>query len=539
MRQNPSVDAAAAADVDVIVVGAGLGGLYALHRFSSRGLSVVGLEAAGGVGGVWYHNRYPGARVDVDSIDYCYYFSEEIFEKWRWSERYAAQPELLAYLEFVSDTMDLRRHIRFDTRMTSACWSPKDARYHVGTHDGAEATCRFLVMTAGQLSSPRHPDIPGLDRFRGEWVMTSQWPEANVQIDDRRVGIIGTGSSGVQAITALAPRVGRLTVFQRTANYVVPARNRPAEAEETAHIGAQLPEERELLMQTPGGTHLPLGTHPADHYTSAQQQALLERQWKRGGQGMTFVFTDQGTNQAANNIVSEFVRAKVRALVADERTAELLVPKSYPIGTRRLALDTGYYETFNRDNVTLVDVNFDPIRELTETGIRTENTTHELDLIVFALGFDAFTGPLEAAGIRNEDDESPTDRWTEGPFTLLGLMTPGFPNLFTPTGPGSPSVIANLFIENEFAIDWIADCIDHLNARGLQTIEATETGAAAWTAHCADMARPLLRRQVDNYMVRIAANGERVFLPYAGGFHRYVDAARQAAARGYEGFLVK
>ncbi|MEU7815143.1 NAD(P)/FAD-dependent oxidoreductase [Pseudonocardia sp. NPDC049154] len=527
-------------ETDVLVVGAGIGGLYGVHRFREQGLSVLGIEGAGGVGGVWRHNRYPGARVDVDSTDYCYHFSSELWEKWTWSERFAAQPELEAYLNFVADTLDLRGLFRFHTWVTGAQWDPEIARYHVSTSTGSSVRCRFLVLATGQLSAARTPDFPGLERFRGEWVRTSHWPEREVALADRRIGVIGTGSSGVQAIPVLAQEARELVVFQRTPNYVVPARNRGLDAGLVRRIGADLAAEREhLTRHTPGGSTIPVATRPTGDYDAAARRALLERQWEEGGQGMVFLFTDQAVDRAANDVVAEFVREKVRLLVEDPDTARRLVPDRYPIGTRRLALDTGYYQTFARDHVTLVDVTEDPIVEFTETGIRTEQGHHGLDLVVFALGFHAFRGAVDSVGVRNEHGASPTDGWAEGPRTLLGLMTPGFPNLFTPTGVGSPSVLANLFVQNEYAMDWIGDCIAHLDARGLRTVEATPEAAAEWTAHVAEMAEPLLRRQVPNYMVQVTPGGERVFLPYVGGMARYTSAADRVAANGYEGFTLR
>jgi cation diffusion facilitator CzcD-associated flavoprotein CzcO len=527
------------ADYDVIVVGAGIGGIYAVHRFTHQGLSVLGVEGASGVGGVWYHNRYPGARVDVDSIDYCYYFSTEIWQQWRWTERFAAQPEILAYLDFVADSFGVKQRFVFGTWVTSAQWRGDTARYHVTTSTGLSVSCRFLVMATGQLSAARRPEFPGLERFRGEWVRTSHWPERGVDLDGRRIGIIGTGSSGVQAIPVLAQHAKRLHVFQRTANYVVPARTAPIGAAVQRGIAGRLGDERELLLATRGGTRLPVGARPLSHFSPADQVAILERQWESGGQAMNSLFSDQGTNQESNDVVAEFVRRKVREIVRDPGLAEKLCPSSYPIGTRRLCLDMGYYDTFNRDNVTLIDLRSDPITEITETGIRTQAAHHELDLIVFALGFRAFTGALDQAHIRNERGAAPSDGWARGPRTLLGLMTTGFPNLFLPTGPGSPSVLGNLFLQNEFLMDWIGDCIGYLDAHGFATIEPSEAAQDAWTAQVAEAASRLLRLRVDNYMVHVNADDQsRVFMPYTGGFDRYVRAARDTAARGYEGFVL-
>lgn len=525
-------------ECDVAVIGAGIGGLYAAYRFHNQGLSVIGLEAGGGVGGVWYHNCYPGARVDVDSIDYCYYFSAEVARLWRWTERYAAQPELLRYLGFVADHHDLRRHFRFNTRLVSGLWNAEAKRWCLSTSTGGEIVARFVVLATGNLSEPRRPDFRGLESFKGEWVQTNRWPEREVPIEGRRVGVIGTGSTGVQVVTAVAPLAAELTVFQRTANYAVPAVNRPLDESEQLWLAENLADERERLLQSAGGVRRPPGGKRADEYTEAEQLGRLEDQWAFGGQGMNRVFSDQGTNADSNRITSNFVRSKILATVNDEQVARALLPTTYPIGTRRLALDTGYYETFNRENVRLVDIRADPILEFTPTGIRTSSSEHNLDLVIFALGFHAFTGAINAAHLRNSTGASPTDSWRHGPRTILGLMTPGFPNLFFPTGAGSPSVLSNLFLCNEFCLDWIGDAISYLDEHGQTTIEATPAGAAEWQAEVARAAEPLLRLQVDNYMVHVGPDGSRVFMPYIGGLGAYVEHARDIAANGYRGFTL-
>jgi cation diffusion facilitator CzcD-associated flavoprotein CzcO len=523
-------------DYDAIVVGAGFGGLYAVHRLRKDGLSVLGLEGASGPGGVWFHNRYPGARVDVESIDYCYYFSPELYRDWRWSERYGAQPELLAYLNHVADRFDIRRHFLFENWVTSAQWQPELARYRVTTSTGFVATCRFLVMTTGQLSAARRPDFPGLDDFKGEWVQTSHWPEREVALEGRRIGVIGTGSSGVQTITAIAPLAKQLTVFQRSPNYSVPAWNAPLDDAKWSQIGSDVPGERAALLSNGGGQHRAPGVKPASAFSPEEQLAMLETAWAYGGHGMSSVFSDQRMNKESNDIVANFVRSKIRAIVKDPVAAEKLCSHDHPIGTRRLIIDTGYYEVYNRDNVTLVDVRAEPIERITASGIQTARGHYELDLIIFALGFHAFTGSLDRANIRNERGEQPTDRWKNGPRTLLGLMTAGFPNLFIVTGPGSPSVLANMALHNEYHADWIADCIAHMKQRGLETIEPTEEAQDEWWAHCGELADKLLRRQVKNYMVHVNADGSRIFIPYVGGLGTYVRAANSVAAEGYRGF---
>ena len=521
---------------DVIVVGAGFGGLYAVHRFRKQGLSVLGIEGASGVGGVWYHNRYPGARVDVESMDYCYYFSEELYREWKWSERYATQPELMKYLNHVADRFDIRRHFVFDNWVSGAQWHPESARYRVSTSGGRKATSRFLVMATGQLSAPRKPPFEGLDDFKGEWIQTSLWPERPVELEGRHIGIVGTGSSGVQTISEVAQVARQLYVFQRSPNYSVPAWNGPLNRQ-WEQVRENVAEERASLFLNAAASHMKRGTRPAADFSREQCLAMLEQAWAEGGHGMGAVFSDQTVNKETNDLVAEFVRSKIRAIVKDPVIAEKLCPYDHPIGTRRLIVDTGYYESYNRPNVTLVDVRESAIKRITRTGIELENGAHyALDLIIFALGFHAFTGSLDRANIRNERGEQPSDRWKRGPRTLLGITTAGFPNLFFPTGPGSPSVLANMSVQNEYHIDWIADCIAHMDQRGFDTVEPTVEAQDEWTAHVAEVANKILRRQVKNYMVHVNEDGTRIFMPYVGGMDRFARQANEIAEKGYDGF---
>lgn len=524
-----------APDCDVLVVGAGIGGIYAVRRFRDAGLSVVGMEGAPDVGGVWYHNRYPGARVDVESLNYCY-FDPALFAAWEWTERYAAQPEILAYLRFAADKFDVRRHFRFSTWVVGASWDPARDLYVVRTDSGGEVTARYVVMTTGQLSEARTPDFPGLSDFRGTWAQTAHWPEDGVEVEGLRIGVVGTGSSGVQAVTALAGVASELYVFQRTPNYAVPARNTPVDQQWAAQLRGRVDEVQRELLTRANGTYMPTAELASHELTPAQRAQLLEERWAHGGHTMNLVFTDQNTDLAANEIVAEFVRAKVRETVQDPATAELLVPDRYPIGSRRLIVDTGYYEAFNRPEVRVVDVQTDPIARITETGIATRDAHYELDLIVFAIGFDAFTGALDKANIRNPEGVQPSDRWRRGPRTFLGLMTCGFPNLFLVTGPGSPSVLANMVLGNVQHIDFVSGLIGHMSERGFTRVEPTREAEDAWTAHVAEVSAPLIRRNVQNYMVHVNEDDQsRVFMPYAGGLDRYVRACEDVVADGYRG----
>jgi len=527
------------ADFDAIVVGAGIGGIYALYRLRGQGLSVLGLEQASGPGGVWFHNRYPGARVDVESIDYCYYFSEDLYRDWQWSERYAAQPELLRYLNHVTDRFDLRRHILFETPLAAARWHPEESRYHVETATGQTFTCRFLVMATGNLSAARDPDFPGLADFAGEWVQTSHWPDRQVELAGRRIAVIGTGSSGVQAVPILAQQASQLYVFQRSPNFSVPARNRPQDAAQYAEAAAALPARREHLLTTRAAITSNLGV-PRRYaaYTAAERTDRLERQWALGGQGMNRIFADQGSDKTVNDVVAEFVRAKIRETVKDQAVAERLCPYDHPIGTRRLCVDTDYYATYNRDNVTLVDISADPIERITRTGIKTRDGHFEVDLIVFAIGFHAFRGALDHVDIRNERGETPTRTWHRGPQTLLGLMTAGFPNFFFLTGPGSPSVLANMVIMNEEHVNFVADLIAHMDANSLATVEPDPAAQDNWAGVVAEAASKLLRVGVKNYMVHVNQDdGSRVFMPYVGGLDRYLEICRDVVASNYAGFV--
>lgn len=523
---------------DIIVVGAGFGGLYAAHRFTGDGWRVLGIEGADDVGGVWYHNRYPGARVDVDSIDYCYYFSPELYREWQWSERFATQPELLAYIRHVAKRFDLKRLYRFGTWLTAARWDSDAALWQVETSTSDRHSARFLVMATGNLSQARTPDFPGLADFRGEWVQTAHWPDRHVETEGKRIAVIGTGSSGVQTVPELAKVADRLYVFQRTPNFSVPARNGPPHKDRYAEIAADIPAARAGLMRSRAAINgISMSPQPAASHSPEMQQQMLAEQWDKGGHGMAFLFADQGTKQEVNDLVADFVRDRVRETVKDPITAEMLCPADHPIGSRRLCLDTGYYETFNRDNVTLVDVRADPIVEITPAGIRTESREWEVDLIVFALGFEAFRGVLDHADIRNEKGEKPTTAWSRGPRTYLGLMTAGFPNLFLLTGAGSPSVLANMVVANEQHVDFVAELLDHMRSRDLRSIDAAVGAQDEWTEHVAEVARPLLRNGVKNYMVHVNADGSRYFIPYTGGFDRYVRKCEEVAASGYPGFV--
>ena len=522
---------------DIVVVGAGFGGIYAVHKFREEGWSVLGLEGAPGVGGTWYHNGYPGSRVDTDSVDfYSYMFSREIYEGWEWKERYASQPELMAHLNWVADKLDVRKLFRFNTWLRTAHWSPEEQCWRLETDTGSRITCRFLVMCTGNLSEPKPIPFPGLEKFEGEWIQTNRWPHREISYEGKRVAIVGTGSSGVQAVPVVAQDAAHLYVFQRTPHYAVPAHNGPSDVAKQRAIAQDLHAFKESMFARPTLPAGQEGRKKASDYTPEQQRERMEQQWAHGGHGMAYVFEDIGTNHDANAIAAEFVREKIREQVKDPVLADKLCP-NYPIGSRRLILEIGYYEAFNRENVSLVDMREDPIECFTPRGIQTRSGEHyEVDIILFAMGFRPFLGAMDAAGVVNHEGKTPREAWSRGPRTLFGLMTPGFPNLFHPTNAGSPSVLGPLILENEFHVDWIADCIGQMRERELGTVEATEDAADEWGRKSAALAENMIRRQVDNYMVHVNADdGSRVFQPWPAGMATYVPEVRSMTARDYEG----
>jgi cyclohexanone monooxygenase len=522
---------------DAIVVGAGFSGLYALHRLRGLGLSVRVLEAGGGVGGTWYWNRYPGARCDIESVDYSYSFDEDLQQEWTWSERYPAQPELQRYLDHVADRFDLRRDIQLDTRVTEARYDEAARRWLIGTEDGGRFSASYCVMATGMLSVLNRPDFPGLDDFAGEWFHTARWPEGGADLAGRRVGIVGTGSTGIQAATTIAEQAGHLFVFQRTPNYSLPAQNRPLAADEAQAIKSAYAERRAAARASFIGVPSTPAEAAAVEATEQERAEAFETRWQQGGLNLMSAYNDLLTSADANEHAAEFVRAKIRATVKDAAVAERLAPRGYAIGTKRLCVDTGYFEIFNRDNVTLVDVREAPIEAITPGGVRTADAEYELDVLVFATGFDAMTGALLDIDVRGRDGRPLRAKWADGPRTYLGLATAGFPNLFIVTGPGSPSVLSNMVMSIEQHVEWIADCIAHLRAAGVTSIEATPEAEDGWVAHVAQVAGYTLHGAADSWYNGANIPGKvRVYMPYIGGVGEYRKICDGVAARGYEGF---
>jgi cation diffusion facilitator CzcD-associated flavoprotein CzcO len=524
---------------DAVVVGAGFAGLYLLHRLREAGLRTRVLEAAGGVGGTWWWNRYPGARCDVESVEYSYQFSEELQQEWEWSERYAAQPEILRYLDHVADRFDLRRDIELDTRVAGAAFDEGSDTWTVRTAAGATLTTRFLVMATGCLSAANVPDIPGRDTFAGEMLHTGRWPHGGVSFSGRRVGVIGTGSSAVQAVPVIAREADHLVVFQRTPSWSVPARNGPLDPEEQRAVKAGYAElrARNRQMSAAFGARIPPPVGPALTVAAAERERVLEERWERGGFGFLSAFTDLLLDREANATAAAFVRAKIRELVHDPEVAERLSP-DHVLGCKRLCLDSGWFETFNRPDVRLVDLREAPIEAITPAGIRAGGEEHELDAIVFATGFDAMTGALLQVDLRGREGRRLGDAWWAGPRTYLGLGVPGFPNLFLVNGPGSPSVLTNMVVSIEHHVEWITDCISHLREHGRTRIEADGEAAERWVEHVNAVADATLFPTCSSWYLGANVPGKpRVFMPLPG-FPAYVAECERVAAAGYEGFAL-
>lgn len=526
-----------APDVDVVVVGAGIAGLYLVYRLSRAGYRFRVFEAADDLGGTWYWNRYPGARVDVPSIDYMYSFDPDWQRDWQWSEKYATQPEILRYLNHVADKHDLRRHITFSTRVQRARWVDDASLWLVTTEGGDEITCRFVVMATGCLSMPKQAEVDGLDRFAGEVYFTSRWPHRPVDFKGKRVAVIGTGSSGVQSIPAIAAEARQVVVYQRTPNFSIPARNGPLSPEKLAQLANEA-EYREAAKLSPAGIPMERSIIPTFSVSETERQQRYENAWESGllFEGIN-VYADVLSNPAANDAFAEFFRNKIRSIVDDPQTAADLCPTDHPIATKRPCLDTDYYATYNLPHVRLVNVRKHPIRQVTETGIETADESFAVDAIVFATGFDAVTGAITAVDIKGRNDVALKDKWANGPQTYLGLTTVGFPNLFFITGPGSPSVLSNMVVSIEQHADWVLDCLGHLNASGFDVIEPTETAEAGWTQHVNDCADITLYPAANSWYMGANVPGKpRVFLPYCAGLDFYRASCDEVVARDYLGF---
>ncbi|QPM71451.1 flavin-containing monooxygenase [Mycobacterium avium] len=534
-------DRRATPDVDVVVVGAGFAGLYALHKLRSNGLRVRVFEAGPDVGGTWYFNRYPGARCDVESVDYCYSFSEALQREWDWSEKYATQPEILAYINWVADRLDLRRDITLNARVNSAVLDEAQLRWTVTTEAGERVTARFCVMATGPLSAAMTPPFPGLDTFAGQVYHTAAWPHEPVDFTGKRVAVIGTGSSGIQSIPIIAEAASQLYVFQRTPNYSVPAGNRPLSDSDRAEVKAHYAERRRMSWRSGGGS--PHVAHPklTMEATPEERREAFEKRWELGGVLFSKTFADQMIDPVANEEARKFYEEKVRAVIDDPALADLLIPNDHPIGTKRICTDSNYFQTFNRPNVKLISVRKTPIMSIDATGINTTDAHYDLDAIVLATGFDAMTGALAKIDIVGRDGRRLSDDWSGGPRTYLGLGVDGFPNLFLVSGPGAPAVLANMVLHAEANVNWIADCIAYLDAHDYTAVEATTDAVDDWGAECARRADATLFTKADSWYLGANVPGKpRVFMLFVGGFGVYLDICAEVANAGYKGFsLVK
>ena len=527
-------------DVDVVVVGAGFAGMYMLHRLRALGYSAKAFEAGTGVGGTWYWNRYPGARCDVESLEYSYSFDEELQQEWKWTERYSSQPEILAYANHVADRFSLRENIQFETRVEAAKFDEDDNLWHVRTSDGQATVCRFFVMATGCLSSTSLPEFEGIDDFGGTTIHTGQWPKEAVALKGKRVGIVGTGSSAVQAIPVIAKECDELIVFQRTAQYTIPARNAPLDSTKQAEIKSRYLEFREANFSMPQalGAETPKFNDSIHDVSDAERARRFENAWDRGGTLFMTSFNDVLVDESANVYAQDFVRQKISDTVNDPAIAAKLTPH-HIIGCKRLVIDTDYFETFNRSNVRLVDVSDDPIEKITASGLSTQSAEYELDVLIFATGFDAMTGSILRVDITGRDGLTIQEKWSAGPRTYLGLTVPGFPNMFTISGPGSPSVLTNMIISIEQHVEWISDCIQWLDSREASTIEAEIKSEEDWVKHVNAKADRTLFPSCNSWYLGANVPGKtRVFMPLLG-FPGYVRRCEEVATNDYEGFVIQ
>jgi cyclohexanone monooxygenase len=527
-------------DTDVVVIGAGFAGLYALHKLRDQmGLRVVGVEAAPDVGGTWYWNRYPGARCDIESIHYSYSFDEALQQEWTWSERYSGQPEILAYLEHVADRYDLRRDFRFTTRVAAMSWDDAARRWTVRTDRGDELTARFVVSGAGNVTVPKVPEFSGLESFAGPVYATHQWPHEEPELAGKRVGVVGTGASGIQAIPKLAQRCAHLTVFQRTPNFATPLRNRAADPAEVRATKQRYPEVRSSARSSFMGVPYPDPAPSALEVSEAERTRTLDRCWETGGFSVLMSsYADVLVDRDANETVAEYARARIRERVSDPEVAELLCPDDHPLGTKRLPMETEYYETFNRSNVTLVGVKRNPIDEVLPTGVRlADGTEYDLDVLVLATGFDAFTGALLKMGIAGRGGQKLNDVWSAGPVSYLGLMTHGFPNLFTITGPGAAVALYNNPLAIEDHVDLATRAIRYALDRGYATMEPSAEAQAQWREELNARAHATLFPQADSWYMGANIPGKpRVVMMYVGAAAEYRATCAEIVEDGWRGF---
>ncbi len=531
------------AELDAVIIGAGFSGMYQLHTLRDRlGLSVQVLEAGDGVGGTWYWNRYPGARCDSESHSYCFSFSKELLNDWEWSERYPAQPEIIRYLNFVADRLDLRRDVQFGTRVVSADYDEASNRWTVTTEAGERFTSKYVITAVGCLSTTNVPKFEGLDTFAGEWYHTGAWPHEGVDFTGKRVIQIGTGSTGIQAIPVIAETAQHLTVMQRTAQFSVPARNAPLSDEFRQWVRDHQPEVQEIMRTNTNGHAFRMSERNAFDVSDDERMEIYEAAWEKGGLQFRSSFKDMLTSKGSNDTAAAFIKHKIHQIVKNPETAAKLADIDHPYAAKRPPIDTNYFDTYNRENVSLVDVRADPIAAITPTGIRLQSgVEHPADIIVFATGFDAMTGSLLRLNITGRDGLTLAKAWEAGPRNYLGLQVAGFPNLFTITGPGSPSVLCNMPVAIEQHVEWIADCITHMRDHEIERIEASDEASDEWVQQVNEAARATLLPEAHSswYLGANVPGKPRVFMPYAGGMARYRAICDEVAAHDYEGFELR
>ena len=525
-------------DLDVLIVGAGFSGLYLIHKLRQIGLSCLALEAGEGIGGTWYWNRYPGARCDVPSFQYSFSFDKDLEQEWEWSERYAPQPEILDYAEHVAERFDLKRSIKLSTKVVSATFEEQNNTWSTTTESGDQYASRFVVFATGCLSVPFAPTINGLENFSGPVYHTGKWPHEQVSFEGLKVGFVGTGSSGIQSLPIVAKEAAEVTVFQRTANYSVPAHNSKANPEVSKQTKANYPELRELAKTTLSGVLTYPNTQSALEVPEEERTTVYEERWADGGLPFLGAYSDIMTDLQANETASEFFKNKIRGIVKDPATAELLCPK-FPLGGKRMCVDTDFYQTFNRNNVTLISLKEEPIECLSSNAVHTTNRAIECDALVLATGFDAMTGALNAIETKGKDGQTLKDQWASGPQTYLGLMVNGFPNLFTVTGPGSPSVFTNMLMAIEQHVDWITDCLEQMKTKGQTLIEAKQATQDEWGQEVQRAGNQFLRSETDSWYNGANIEGKaQVFMPYMAGLPAYRAICDEVASENYRGFSI-
>jgi cyclohexanone monooxygenase len=529
-------------EYDAVIVGAGFSGMYALYRLGKRGLKLKTFEAGEGPGGTWYWNRYPGARVDIESMIYSYSFDEDLQQEWRWPEYFSPQKDLEEYANHVADRFGLREQIQFGTTVNRMRFDEVANRWHVYTDRGDHVVAKYVIAATGSLNATNVPNFKGVESFAGEWYHTSRWPKEGVDFAGKRVGVIGTGSTGIQVIPEIAELADHLYVFQRTANFSIPSYNRELDPEYERSYKDNYAERRRIMREAASFTAL-LASKSYDSVfdvDDVERERILNEAWQsRSGYLFIATFGDIRTNLAANEVVSEFVRNKIRGIVKDPDTAELLCPTTHPIGMKRLCMDTGYFETYNRDNVTLVDVRSHPIVEITPTGVKTTEGEYDVDILVYATGFDAMTGALTRMNITGNDGVDLRDKWVNGPTNYLGLMVAGFPNLFMIHGPGSPSVLAQMIMAGEWQVDWIDDFIAAVDAQGYARVETTPDWEEKWHEKVEAAADKMLFKRADSWYMGANIEGKpRVFMVFVGGWDTYCKLCNDAVANDFEGFTL-